>query len=149
MEKREQQNQRYAMHIIICVVIMIVSFIFVLFLVRTESHYRQMQQIDEFTKQTNSSTAAHIEGIFSSKRKDIVALVSVYADGEEPLTVDSDLLKKMEESEMFDVVRFIDQDGISFTSSGETADVSDREYYLRGMQGETGVSGVVDSRFEN
>lgn len=94
MEKREQQNQRYAMHIIICVVIMIVSFIFVLFLVRTESHYRQMQQIDEFTKQTNSSTAAHIEGIFSSKRKDIVALVSVYADGEEPLTVDSDLLKK-------------------------------------------------------
>lgn len=40
-------------------------------------------------------------------------------------------------------------DGMSYTSSGQVHDSSDREYYLRGMQGESDISNVMISRIDS
>jgi len=55
-------------------------------------------------------------------------------------------LAKMETAGQFDHVRFVDADGISHTTSGNTADVSDRSYFIEGMKGNSGTTFVTTSR---
>ncbi len=58
--------------------------------------------------------------------------------GEGEPEVTTALLAGMEKNAMFDAIRFVDRDGINLTSSGQTYDCADREYYIQGMQGESG-----------
>lgn len=50
-------------------------------------------------------------------------------------TVNAQTLKEIEENSMFDVVLFTDRDGIDHSADGRTADVSERLFYLDGIQG--------------
>ncbi len=60
-------------------------------------------------------------------------------DGDSELTpVTTQLLAGMEKNATFDAIRYVDDQGVTLTSSGETFDCSDREYFLRGIQGESG-----------
>ena len=63
----------------------------------------------------------------------------------EPM-VEAGTLKEMEENSIFDTVRFTDAQGKTYTSEGGVTDSSDREYYRRGMNGESGNSVIFDAR---
>lgn len=59
------------------------------------------------------------------------------------------MLKEIESNSMFDTVVFTDIDGINHTSDGRTSDASGRDYYRKGIDGESGISVVFDSHFFN
>lgn len=59
------------------------------------------------------------------------------------------MLKEIESNSMFDTVVFTDIDGINYTSDGRTSDASGRDYYRKGIDGESGISVVFDSHFFN
>ncbi len=63
----------------------------------------------------------------------------------EPM-VKAGTLKEMEQNSVFDTVRFTDAEGKTYTSEGGVTDSSDREYYRRGMDGESGNSVIFDAR---
>ena len=53
-------------------------------------------------------------------------------------------LRELEDNSVFDFVRFVNTEGISYDSRGETQDVSDREYFVNGISGKSGVD-LIDS----
>lgn len=55
------------------------------------------------------------------------------------------MLKELKENLLFDALVFTDAEGINHLSDGRTSDAAGRDYYVRGMQGETGISVVFDS----
>lgn len=55
------------------------------------------------------------------------------------------LLKEMETNTYFDAIRYTNRDGEMLTASGERTMLNDKDYFLRGMNGESGVTAVMDS----
>lgn len=53
--------------------------------------------------------------------------------------IDADFLKRMEENAVFDAICFTDANGVYLNSNGETSDKADKNYYIKGMQGESGI----------
>ena len=60
--------------------------------------------------------------------------------------VDARVLKEWEENTTFDAVRFTNRDGVNLASNGVISDSSDRNYFVRGMRGESGLETVSASR---
>ncbi len=60
--------------------------------------------------------------------------------------VDASVLKEWEDNTPFDAVRFTNRDGVNLASNGETSDSSDRDYFVNGMRGESGLETVSASR---
>ena len=64
--------------------------------------------------------------------------------------IDAKALGEIEENSMlFDAVLFTDRDGTDYISDGRTADVTGREFYIRGIEGERGISLIFDPYFFN
>ena len=59
-------------------------------------------------------------------------------------SVTARMLKEMEENSRFDTLMFTDLNGIDHASDGRTADVTDRDFYYNGIEGETGISVIFD-----
>ena len=84
---------------------------------------------------------------FQSYKTLVKSLAFAYSD--DFALEDNDILAPlsvMEANTGFDYIRFIDEEGMSHTSTGYEADCSDRPYFTRGMKGETGVCDVQNSR---
>ena len=60
--------------------------------------------------------------------------------------VDASVLKEWEDNTPFDAVRFTNRDGVNLASNGETSDSLDRDYFVNGMRGESGLETVSASR---
>lgn len=56
------------------------------------------------------------------------------------------VLKEMEASTYFDGIRFTNGEGETVTASGEKAYVNDRDFFINGMKGKSGVTSVMYSR---
>lgn len=56
--------------------------------------------------------------------------------------ITSELLKGMEENAVFDAIHYVNADGSSLTSDGQTNDSRDRNYFASGMRGESGLEMV-------
>ncbi len=90
-------------------------------------------------------TTTRIESEFNNALLRLRNYAYLIGNNEGELNITSDLLKGMEEHAAFDAIRFTNADGLNLASNGKTNDSSDRAYYKRGMQGESGVD-VVQSR---
>lgn len=77
-------------------------------------------------------------------------LVNTYADflGESLSTpeVSAHMLGEIDNNALFDALVYTDADGMNYASDGQTSDASGREYYINGMQGNSGISVVFDSK---
>ena len=127
--------------------LMLIMIFAILILTARENYARQMQQIEEYIDVLSDRTAQHISDVFNDKHDDISR--SAYMMG---LVIDSsdieDLLAVLEEESGFDTVRYIDKNGISISSRGDKHDVSDRDYFQKGIAGESGSTIVMESRFD-
>lgn len=56
--------------------------------------------------------------------------------------ITADLLRGMEENASFDAIEFANKNGIKLASDAKSVNCSEREYYIRGIQGESGVDMV-------
>ncbi len=57
------------------------------------------------------------------------------------------MLAKMEENSMFDTLVFTDMQGKNYVFDGRTSNAGDKDYYIHGIKGESGISVVFDSAF--
>ncbi len=89
-------------------------------------------------------SAERISGEFSNaslRIRNYAYLISA----DENLTITPELLKGMEEHATFDAIRYTNTEGSNLASDGQTSDSRDRNYYRRGMAGESGLE-VLRSR---
>lgn len=61
--------------------------------------------------------------------------------------VTTQMLKEMEQNSLFDAILYTDAAGTDYKSDGRTADVTKREFYIKGMKGESGISIIFDPHF--
>lgn len=58
-------------------------------------------------------------------------------------------LRNLEDICTFDGIRFVTSDGMSLASNGRMVYAGDREYFIKGIKGESGISVVYDSRLND
>lgn len=63
--------------------------------------------------------------------------------------VSEQMLKKIEKNSMFDIFTFAASDGTDFTSNGQVADVSKRDFFSEGMKGNSGISIISNPSFHS
>lgn len=56
-------------------------------------------------------------------------------------------LKQMESNSQFDAILFTDFAGVDYSSDGRTTDVTKREFYTKGIKGESGTTVIFDPHF--
>lgn len=57
------------------------------------------------------------------------------------------MLKEMEDKSLFDTIIFTDLEGVNHISDGRTSHATKQDYYVNGLQGNSGISVVFDSDF--
>lgn len=109
-----------------------------------------LEQVKAFIR---ASVHHQADRIFQLSRDDIGQVKSIaYLLGNLIVHTPSDtnqILKEIEENTDFDHVRFIDIMGQDHTSTGRIADCSDRDYFQKAMQGQSGITSVITSRIND
>ena len=143
--KRNEKNLNR--HVLMNITLLLVLLAAILGFSARANSVRQLRQIDEYIGVLSSRTAQHVSDMFRDKSDAIDSAARLYGELLEDTEAETAYLALLEESSGFDRVRFVDRSGRSYTSDGESMDMSDREYYLRGITGESGVTEVAASRF--
>ena len=113
------------------------------------NYRRQIQQVDEYIEVLSERTAQHVSDVFSDKQAAVTSMAWLYGQSLSSRDAGAQSLAMLEKTSGFDRIRFVNTDGESFASDGKIADVADREYFQRGMQGESGCTAVINSRFND
>lgn len=112
----------------------------------TANNRRIREQNLSYAMDSVRQSVLHVKGEFDS------ALRQIRSDAyfvDETLTepdISQEFLGRMERNTGFDALRFTDLQGITYSSGGETTDSSDREFFLKGIRGESGISVIMESR---
>ncbi len=90
-------------------------------------------------------TAQRIESEFGNALLRMRNYAYLLGTNQTQAQITAELLKGMEEHASFNAIRFTNADGLNLASDGRTSDSSDRDYFIKGMQGESGME-VLKSR---
>ena len=112
----------------------------------TQNKTRIKEQNKVYAEDCAKQTLFRIESEFSGAQRQIQNSAFMIGTSGKSARIDARMLKEIEENTIFDAVRFTDANGINLASDGKTSDSSDREYFARGMRGESGVETVESSR---
>lgn len=143
--KERQLTRRTAASMVLLCLCLLVLLLFS----QKENNARQMRQINEYISELSERTAQHVGDVFEDKQNAIDAIAYLYGRAVQGEMVDRTLLRELEQNSGFDMIRFVNAQGESFTSDGESADVADRDYAMMGLRGESGCTVVYDSRFSH
>ena len=93
-----------------------------------------------YAEDSAQQTARSISKEFENAINRISTYAYFLGEGLSEPKVSAEGLKGMTGNSLFDSFIYTDANGISLTSDGVVSDTSEKEYYVRGMNGETGMS---------
>ncbi len=131
------------------VTILFCATIFSFFSFAKESQTRILEQNQKYALDTALQAASRVEDMLEARSTTLNLLSITVAETIQEPWVEQDFLKLLQETSVFDYVEFIDTDGLNHNADGQTSDSSDRNNYLRGIQGETGFHVIYNSRITN
>ena len=138
-QKKTQQPIIYAF--------LFLAAVLVLFLFYTTQNKARIQEQNRiYAEDCARQTVNRIESEFNNALRRIQNCAYLVSTGGNGTKVDAQMLKGLEENTTFDAIRFTNAEGVNLASDGATSDSSDRDYFIRGMQGEYGVTSVEESR---
>ncbi len=127
--------------------ILFLAVVLVLFLVYTIQNRTRIQEQNRiYAQDCARQTAKRIESEFDNALQRIQNAAYLVSNNGNSWEITAQLLKDLENNTTFDAIRFTNADGVNLASSGATNDSSDREYFARGMRGESGLEAVKESR---
>ena len=91
-------------------------------------------------------TAERIESEFNNALLRIRNYAYLLSTDEGNSVIDAEFLKEMESHSSFDAIRFTNAEGVNLSSGGKISDSSDRNYFIQGMQGKSGLEVIFQSR---
>ena len=109
---------------------------------------RNRERIEERNKNYAADSAqlkaVQIDAELSSALSRIGTYAFFVEEGLSEPEVSAQMLKKIEDSSMFDTVMFTDKNGIDHASDGRTADVTERMFFQDGMLGGSNIEIIFD-----
>ena len=143
-EKMKQQKKTWQQILYALLFLTVVLILFYTYTMQNQARIQEQNRI--YAEDCARQVAERIESEFDNALQRIQnSAYLISTDGEE-LKINAGVLREMEENTTFDAIRFTNADGLNLASNGETSDSSDRDYFARGMRGESGVETVAQSR---
>lgn len=126
-------------------VIFLLAAIVVLFSWYTQQNRNRMEERNK--NYATDSAKLKVEQI-DDELSNALSRINTYAyflgEGLTEPKITAQMLKEIEDNSQFDVVIFTDLTGIDHTSDGRTADVTDRDFYQNGINGENGIDIIFE-----
>lgn len=133
------------MHILMTGILLTVSLLSFYAFTR-ENRQRILDRNTNYIEDVTIQTANRINDMLQTRKSSLnVLAITVMETITEP-NVDTELLLLLQETSVFDYVEFVDTTGCNHNAYGVISDSSDRENYLEGMKGHTGISLIFNSR---
>lgn len=128
-----------------CAAIVIVIAALLIFMnVNTE---RITQQNADYLEGTTEQTSRRVNDLLNNGLATVETAAKVYGQTLTSPSVDPNTALQMINSTQFNYAFLITADGIGHNIDGRTEEVSSREYYIKGMQGESGICAVENAAF--
>lgn len=138
-KKRALQSTSYILFLLIAII--------VLFWWYTSQNSKRIEtQNLNYAADSSKQTAEYIAKEFENAKNRISTYSYFLGESMSGASVEENDLKEMAEDSLFDSFIYTDINGTSMIADGRTANVSDREYYIKGIKGEAGMSVEMDSR---
>lgn len=144
----KQNGNQFFTHLLANVVLLFLLIFAIFFTSRQINYMRQSEQAQRYVAEISDRITKHIADVLDDKKSSIVTIADLYGRSMTGETVQKEILANLEKESGFDWIRYVNSDGEDFTSGGKIADVSDREYFQKGMQGESGFCAVSSSRVD-
>lgn len=142
---QSDSNRKIWMQILLACILL--AFIVIIFIIFTkENNERIIRQNESYVEDATVQVAERIDDVLINAQNSINTMAYLYGKSLESPEVDAKALKDMAENSIFEYVEFVDKNGINLTLEGKKADVSDREYYIEGMKGNSGLFMTLYSR---
>lgn len=145
----KENHLRLVRHMAVNIVLLLAAVMVLLLAAAHRTYTRQMERLDVYIGVLSGRTAQHAGDVFQDKLSAITSAACLYGEALGEDGADMTHLAQLEQVSGFDRIRFIDADGVSYTSDGETALVADRVYYMDGIRGGSGIISVSASRFNS
>ncbi|MGN0425412.1 MAG: ATP-binding protein [Acetatifactor sp.] len=100
----------------------------------------------KYVEDAANQTAKRIEDLLVGAENSISAIAHLYGQTMEHDRIDTELLQKMVDNTPFDYIGIVGADGIYTDNHGRQAQVSDRDYFQDGMQGNSGMDIIFNGR---
>ncbi len=142
-------KQKKYMQKIIYVILLLAAIMILFQWYTTQNRIRVEDQNKNYASDSARQMADHID----EKLNNALDLINTYTfflgnSLTEP-EITNQMLQEIKDNLLFDTLVYTDSEGINHVSDGQTSDAFGRDYYIRGMQGESGISVVFDSAFYN
>ena len=105
----------------------------------TSNKQRIEHQNLNYAMDSAAQTSQRIESEFSNALLRIRNYAYLLGVGQTRTEITTELLEGMEEHASFDAITFTNTEGINLASSGQTTDSRDRNYFISGVRGESGL----------
>ena len=129
--------------------IIITLLIIIFFYFSQQNKKRIFEQNAGYLQDNTVKTAQKLDALLSDALDNIKLMSYLYGNN----LTDSHLtnldLAKLQNHSEFDYIRYTDKQGINMAADGRTSLASDREYFIKGMCGLTGMSVTAHSRITN
>lgn len=125
--------------------VLIAAISLVFYLYSNRNSERISQQNANYIKNSTIETANWLEDILKSAKYSIANIARLYGETLADKEVEPENLRGFADRSIFDYVEFVNAEGIDVNIEGEYVDVSDRAYFIKGMQGESGMDGTYTS----
>lgn len=128
-----------------CAAIVIVIAALLIFMnVNTE---RITSQNADYLEGTTEQTSRRVNDLLNNGLATVETAAKVYGQTLTSPSVDADTAVQMIDSTQFNYTFLITADGVAHNIDGRTEEVKDKEYYVKGMQGQSGICAVENAAF--
>ncbi len=147
-QPRKENNRHIVSDIVfVCVLLAFIAYSFFVFV--RDNNDRIIEQNNSFIETATRQTAERVSDLIDSSQSSVALMAHLYGSVMTQPVVDAEMLQDMCDRSPFDYVEFINTEGIDLSADGRTADLSDREYFLDGIQGNSGKCVIHNSRITN
>lgn len=109
---------------------------------------RIVAQNGKYLETSTGQTTRRVDDTFNTSLQVIQTAASIYEDSLTGAEVDPEEAVNVLDLSQFDHTFFIAPDGLAYNRDGRTAMATDRDYYVRGMAGESGVCFIDEAIFD-
>ncbi len=138
-EKKIWQPVIYAFFFLIVVLVL-----FFIYTMQNKARIQEQNRI--YAEDCARQTVRRIESEFNNALQRIQNSAYLVSTGRNGSEIDAEVLKDLEKNTTFDAIRFTNADGVNLASDGATNNSADRDYFIQGMRGESGLETVAESR---
>ena len=147
MEREIIMKKGKYMQKIIYVLLLLVAIIILFQWYTTQNRERMEERNKNYAADSARQTAGEIEVELNNAQNLINTYTYFLGKGLTEPKVSAQMLKEIEDNSLFDAFLFTDSEGVNYISDGRISDATGSDYYIHGMQGDSGISVVFDSNF--